>query len=223
MAKLIRTDRNGTKYYEGYIPCSRCEGRGIYVIGVCNGQLVPSHVDNGICFKCGGSGKQLGKWKEYTPEYEAMLEARRKARLEKKLAEEKAEQEAREREAEAKRQEEQRLIEEENKRRLEQKALSHYVGTVGERVEIWARFVKMAWFEIDSFRGYGKETMYVYTFKIGYDTLIWKTTASLGKYNEQDNWQPIEEGSQVHLKCTIKEHSEYDGEKQTILTRCKVI
>lgn len=49
MAKLIRTDKNGTKYYEGYTPCSRCDGRGIYIIGVCNGRLVPSPVDEGIC------------------------------------------------------------------------------------------------------------------------------------------------------------------------------
>jgi predicted Fe-S protein YdhL (DUF1289 family) len=223
MAKLIRTDRNGTKYYEGYIPCSRCEGRGIYVIGVCNGQLVPSHVDNGICFKCGGSGKQLGKWKEYTPEYEAKLEARRKARLEKKLAEEQAELEARQKEEEARRLEEKKRIEEQNAKLLAEKAKSHYVGTVGERVDIWARYIKTAWFEVQSYMGYGTETMYIHIFKIGNDTLIWKTTAGLGKWNEQGGWESVEEGSQVHLRVTIKEHSEYDGEKQTILTRCKLM
>lgn len=223
MANLIKIDRNGTKYYEGNVPCSRCGGKGYYIIGICNGQPVLSPIDNGICFKCGGSGVEHSKWKEYTPEYEAKLEARRKARLEKKLAEQQAEFEARQKEEETKRLEEERRIAEENERLLAEKAKSHYVGTIGDRVDIRARYVKTAWFEVDSFRGWGTERMYIHTFKIGDDTLIWKTTSSLGKWNDKDEWEPVEEGSQIHLKGTIKEHSEYDGEKQTVLTRCKII
>ena len=230
MANLIRIDRNGTKYYEGDVPCTRCGGEGVYIMGMCNGQPVLSPVDNGICFKCGGTGTQHGTWKEYTPEYEAKLEARRKARREKYLEEHREEIEAREREAEAQRQEEERRraeeearIKAENERLLAEKALSHYVGEVGEKVDIRARYIKTAWFEVQSFRGYGTETMYVHTFKIGNDTIIWKTTASLGKWNDNDEWESFEEGSQVHIKGTIKEHKEYDGEKQTVLTRCKVM
>lgn len=223
MANLIRVDRNGTKYYEGEVTCTRCYGKGVYIIGVHNGQPVLSPVDNGICFKCGGTGKEHSTWKEYTPEHEAKLAARRLARQEKKLAEEKAEQEAREREAEAERLEEEARIKAENERLLAEKALSHYVGEVGEKVDIRARYIKTAWFEVQSFRGYGTETMYVHTFKIGNDTIIWKTTASLGKWNDKDEWESFEEGSQVHIKGTIKEHKEYDGEKQTVLTRCRVM
>ena len=102
----------------------------------------------------------------------------------------------------------------------QKRAKSHYVGTIGDRVDIRARYVKTAWFEVDSFRGWGTERMYIHTFKIGDDTLIWKTTSSLGKWNDKDEWEPYEEGTQVHLRATIKDHSEYDGEKQTILTRC---
>ena len=83
MATLIRIDRNGTKYYEGLVDCDRCGGEGIYYIGVHNGKPLPSWVDNGVCFKCGGRGKVEGKWKEYTPEYEAKLATRRKAKAEK--------------------------------------------------------------------------------------------------------------------------------------------
>lgn len=229
MANLIRIDRNGTKYYEGDVPCSRCDGKGIYFIGVCNGHPVPSPVDNGVCFKCGGTGKEHSTWKEYTPEYEAKLEARRKARREKYLEEHKAEIEARQAELEAKKLEEekQRLEEEarikaENERLLAEKAKSHHVGTVGEKVDIRARYIKSVWFEVPAFRGYGTETMYIHTFKIGDDTIIWKTTASLGRWNDKDEWESFEEGEQVHLKGTIKEHSEYDGEKQTVLTRCRI-
>lgn len=223
MANLIKVDRNGTKYYEGDVTCTRCGGTGVYIMGICNGQPVLSPVDNGICFKCGGAGTEHSTWKEYTPEYEAKLAARRKARQEKRLAEQRAEEEAREREAEAKRLEEMRIIEEENERLMAQKALSHYVGEVGKRVDIRARYIKSAWFEVQSFRGYGTDTMYVHTFKIGDDTLVWKTTASLGKWNDKDEWESFEEGSQVHLRGTIKEHTEYDGEKQTVLTRCKIM
>jgi hypothetical protein len=223
MATLIKIDRNGTKYYEGQIACDRCGGAGLYFIGTCNGKPVLSPVDGGICFKCGGTGKQDAKWKEYTPEYEAKLEARREARRAKQDAERKAEQDKHEREAEAKRLEEERRVKEENERLLAEKAKSHYIGEVGKRVNIKARYIKTAWFEVRSFAGYGTETMYVHTFKIGDDTVVWKTTASLGRWNDNDEWESIEEGAQVNIRGTIKEHSEYDGEKQTVLTRCKVM
>ena len=44
---------------------------------------------------------------------------------------------------------------------------------------------------------------------------------------EQPDWEIkyeyIDEGTEVVLKGSIKEHSEYDGQKQTVLTRCKVM
>jgi hypothetical protein len=229
MANLIRVDRNGTKYYEGYIKCDRCEGRGYYAIGVCNGQLVLSPVDNGICFKCGGAGKVISKWKEYTPEYEAKLEARREARRQKYLEEHKEEIEAQrraeeERQAEIKRQQEeaeaQRLAEE--ARIKAEKALSNHIGKVGDKIDTTATYIKTAWFEIPSFKGYGTDTMYIHTFKIGNDTVVWKTTASLGRWNDKDEWESYEEGQEVHLKGTIKELNEYNDEKQTVLTRCRI-
>lgn len=72
---------------------------------------------------------------------------------------------------------------------------------------------KHAWFEVPSFSGFGTDTMHIHTFRDGYgNALIWKTTRGLG----------LEKGDAVHLKGTIKEHSEYDDEKQTVLTRCRV-
>lgn len=230
MATLIRVDRNGTKYFEGDVPCDRCDGKGIYYIGICNGQLVPSWVDQGVCFKCGGSGVQHSTWKEYTPEYEAKLEARRKARREKYEAEHaeeiaKAQAEREAKEAERKRQEEiSRLAQEEEERKeLERKAKSQYIGQIGDKIDTVATFIKTAWFDVPSFGGFGTETMYIHTFRIGDDTVVWKTsTNTLGKFDENDEWIRFEEGKQVHLKGTIKAHSEYKDEKQTILTRCKV-
>ena len=132
MSTLIKIDRNGTKYYEGAIECDRCNGKGIYFIGVCNGRLVPSWVDQGICFKCGGAGKVQGKWKEYTPEYAEKLEARRRAKAEAQ-AKAYAEEEAR-REAERKAKEEAERIarEQEEAQERARKAISQHVGQIGD-------------------------------------------------------------------------------------------
>ena len=93
MATLIKIDRNGSKHYEGMITCDRCQGRGWFATGVCNGQLVPSKIDQAVCWKCHGAGQVAGKWIERTPEYEAKLEAKRKAKQEARMAEETAKQE----------------------------------------------------------------------------------------------------------------------------------
>ena len=213
MATLIRVDRNGTKYYEGMIPCDRCDGKGIYIIGVCNGRPVPSWVDNGVCFKCGGSGRVHGKWKEYTPEYEEKLMARRRARIE-KYEKEHAEEIARaEAERKAKEEAERKAKEEEERRIREQKAISQYVGEIGDKIDLDVTLEKNAWFEIPSFRGFGTDTMHIYTFRDEkQNAIIWKTSKGLG----------FENGTKLHLKGTIKDHSEYDEEKQTVLTRCKL-
>ena len=224
MATLMRVDRNGTKYYKGMIECDRCGGAGIYYIGVHNGKPLPSWVDGGVCFKCGGEGKVEGEWKEYTPEYEAKLEARRAKRAEEQAriwAEEQAKIEA-ERKA---KEEAERIAQEEEERRIrEQKAKSQYFGQIGDKIDTTATYIKTAWFTIPSFYGFGKEdTMYIHTFKIGDNTVIWKTsTDNMGNFDENGEWVRFEEGKQIHLKGTIKDHSEYKDEKQTVLTRCKV-
>lgn len=216
MARLIKVDKNGTKYYEGYRPCSRCDGKGIYIIGVCNGRPVPSPVDSGVCFKCGGSGKEWGKWKEYTPEYEAKLMERRRKKAEKEAEQARAEREAREKE------EAERLRQQEERIRAE-KAKSQYIGKVGERIEIEVTLEKIATYERPSFRGYGTELALIYIFKQGDNKIVWNTSTALGRWNERDEWEPVEEGNTITLRGTVKDHSEYKEEKQTVLTRCKLM
>ena len=75
--ELVRTDRNGTKYWLISETCPHCGGRGDYVQGGMN---------FGTCFQCGGSGIYEYTWKEYTPEHEAELEAKRLKRAEARLA-----------------------------------------------------------------------------------------------------------------------------------------
>ena len=42
-------------------------------------------------------------------------------------------------------------------------------------------------------------------------------------YEEDGTWVPANDMEEVTVKATIKEHNEYNGEKQTVITRCKVI
>ena len=210
MATLIKIDRNGTKYYEGEIPCSRCGGAGGADAWKYTGWT---------CYKCGGKGTEHGTWKEYTPEYEAKLEAKRAERQ--KLWE----QEQAQKEAERRAKEEAERIAREKAEAEEKarKAISQHIGQIGDKIDTTATFVKTAWFDVPSFRGFGTDTMYVHTFKIGNDVVVWKTgTNNLGKFDEDGNWEGFEAGKQVHLKGTIKDHNEYKDEKQTVLTRCKV-
>ena len=73
--ELIRIDKNGTKYYEGLVPCPRCGGKGGANIWQYTGWT---------CYQCNGSGVIHDTWKEYTPEYEAKLKEQRVKRAEKK-------------------------------------------------------------------------------------------------------------------------------------------
>lgn len=212
-AKLIKIDRNGSKHFEGDVTCDRCEGRGYYAIGVLNGQPLLSPLDGGVCWKCGGTGKVHGKWIERTPEYQAKLDARRAARQ----AAKQAEWEAKQAEYDRKRKERERK--EEEKRLAEQarikalKAISQHVGEVGEKLTIKGSFVRSAWFEVKSFRGYGTDTMHIHTFKdADGNVFVWKTSKGLC----------LEYGEPIQITGTVKEHSEYQDEKQTVLTRCKV-
>lgn len=200
--KLIRIDKNGSKHFEGLVTCSRCNGTGVYIIGTRNGEPVLSPRDGGVCYKCGGSGKMMAKWIERTPEYQAKLDARRQARQEEA----------------ARRAEEARKAAEEAKRKAEaermaKKAISQYVGEIGQRVTIEATYVRSAWYEAKSFAGYGTETRYIHIFvDADGNKIVWKT----GSVFE------IPDGSKVIVKGTVKAHEEYKDEKQTILTRCKV-
>jgi hypothetical protein len=78
---LIRTDKNGTRYYNGTCKCDRCGGAGRSEMWAYTGY---------VCYKCGGNGRVADSWAIRTPEYEAKLEAKRLAKLEAKRAYEEA-------------------------------------------------------------------------------------------------------------------------------------
>lgn len=90
--------------------------------------------------------------------------------------------------------------------REEAKGLSEYVGNVGERITAEVKDVKLvtSWETV-----YGFTHLYKFT-TIDNNVLVWYASKCI-----DENVQKI--------AGTIKDHKEYDGEKQTVLTRCKVV
>ena len=74
---------------------------------------------------------------------------------------------------------------------------------------------RVSWYETQ----YG--TMNVYTFvDDDGNVYVWKTSKDMG-YCVNGYWQVSEKGSRLTLTGKIKDHKEYKGVKQTMLTRCK--
>lgn len=202
MATLIKIDRNGTKHFEGLVTCDRCGGLGGHDAWSYTGWT---------CYKCGGTGKVHGKWKEYTPEYEAKLRAKAEAKA--KAWEEAHRAEIEEAGRKAKEEEERRKAEEEAEKA--RKANSNYLGEIGDKVELKAVLESHIKYTARAFAGYGEETRYIYKFRAGDNLVTWFTTSS--------KLYSTEEGTQVTVTGTVKKHEEYREEKQTVLTRVKVV
>lgn len=87
---------------------------------------------------------------------------------------------------------------------------SEYIGQEGEKVDLEVTHVHTGSF--DSHFGYMERTTWVHTFKdAAGNILVWKTGSCSGFDSDK-----------LRIKGTIKEHSEYKGVKQTVLTRCKI-
>lgn len=194
-----KIDRNGSKHMHGMVVCDRCGGLG---------GSDAWKFTNWTCYKCGGTGKVEARWIERTPEYEAKLAERRRKKAEKAMAEQEAEraEQLAALEAWKKEQERQKALEE------ARKAVSQYVGQIGEKITVKGEFVKTAWFDFRNPFGQ-EERKFIYTFKdTDGNVFVWKTGS--GRYN-------MNAGEPVEVTGTVKEHNEYKGEKQTVLLRCK--
>lgn len=100
---------------------------------------------------------------------------------------------------------------------------SDYVGSVGDKINLEVTFINQASFENYN-RKYGMpKYTNVYTFADAEgNVFVWKTANALDKI-VNDEYVDIKIGEIVNIKGTIKEHQEYKGLKQTVLTRCKII
>jgi hypothetical protein len=94
---------------------------------------------------------------------------------------------------------------------------SNHVGTVGERVVLKLKLVKVQ--EIDrGHDGYGSVSyLHVFTDAAGND-LKWFGSSFL----RDAKGDRIVDGAEVEIKATVKKHDEYKGRKQTMLTRAQL-
>lgn len=79
-----------------------------------------------------------------------------------------------------------------------------------------------------SYSRYDDGARHIYTFRdADGNCLVWKTANPLGMWSEDEDgyekWVEAEVGGKVTLKATVKDHDEYKGTKQTVLTRAKVM
>ena len=100
--------------------------------------------------------------------------------------------------------------------------LDEYFGNVGDKFEKELMFERIIGFE-----GY-----YGYTYFIFFrdeEGHVFKWSTSNGTYhmyhktNGKEGYLDYEVGKKYLIKGTVKEHSEYKGIKQTVITRCKVL
>lgn len=91
--------------------------------------------------------------------------------------------------------------------KLEAAAASNYVGNEGQRITITTATAKLvASWETD----FGVIRLYKFTDAQG-NVFVWRTSKNL-KISDC-----------MQIKGTVKEHSEYDGVKQTVITRCVIM
>ena len=204
---LVKTDNNGTKYFKEECKCLKCAGRGT---------LSWTDYAEGRCFDCNGTGIVEEIVKEYTEEHKAKLDAQRAKRMEKRMAEHAAEIA----EQEAINAEIQRKEEEKKAQREAEKAKSQYIGSVGDKITVTVTLM----FEASYDTKFG--TTYIYSFRDDEgNTLVWKTTSSmvLDEYDARGYVIFVQKGDKVTFSATIKDHTEYKGEKQTVIQRVRKI
>ena len=198
----FKTDKSGTKYYRVTTRCWKCNGSGVYSWGI---GYSGATMYSGTCYACHGSGVNTSIEKEYTPEGLARLEKQRAARETKRLAK----QAEYERELAARRAEEEKRQAEEEAR----KARSQFVGSIGDKLEVKATLTAKITYEKENYYGYGMVDSHIFKFTDSDGNIFsWFTGSGLAE----------EVGDLVTLKGTVKKHNEYNGAKETILTRCKI-
>lgn len=101
---------------------------------------------------------------------------------------------------------------------------SQWVGEAGERIEREVTYLGYGSYERPSFSGYGFDTVRIYRFADDDgNLLVWKTTAYLEREDGDGFAVPIEDGTRLMLRGTVKSHEEYHGVRQTALSRCKAV
>jgi hypothetical protein len=91
--------------------------------------------------------------------------------------------------------------------RAAENAISQWQGTVGEKITASLELVRSYGYETD----YGYQHIHLFKDSSG-NIYKWSTGKCIGE----------KQSAQVTVSGTVKAHGEYEGVKQTVLTRCKV-
>lgn len=93
------------------------------------------------------------------------------------------------------------------------RAASGWFGEVGKRLDVTATVERIASYERPSFSGRGFDTVWIVTMRTAEGNAVVVKSPSFGGRQK---------GETVMMRATIKEHSEFRGEKQTVMMRAAV-
>lgn len=103
-----------------------------------------------------------------------------------------------------------------------------YIGTVGQKIKADVTVVGIYEYTSYAFSYYGT-TSYIYTMKdADGNVLVWKTTSYMSVKTDEKDWHGddvyygIRKNDKISITGTVKEHSTYKDEEQTVLNRVKV-
>lgn len=104
---------------------------------------------------------------------------------------------------------------------------SQWVSEPKKRLDLSLTLVNEYEYEGYSYSYYDSATSYIYTLRDDEgNCIVWKTKNPLAMWVEDesghDEWVEAEVGDTIQMKATIKEHGEYKGTKQTVVTRPKI-
>ena len=97
-----------------------------------------------------------------------------------------------------------------------------HVGKIGDKITAEVTLVGIYKYTDYAFSFYGTDH-YIYTMKDAESNVyVWKTTSFMSVETDEDCWYPIKKNDKIQITGTIKDHSEYKDEPQTVLQRVKV-
>lgn len=105
----------------------------------------------------------------------------------------------------------------EHEARNAEKAKSDYVGEIGKKITITGKGSVITSYQTQ----WGFTTIYKFVDEND-NVFIWKTSNTITGTENHGDIVYVKDMETITITGTVKEHNEYNGEKQTVLTRCKV-
>lgn len=93
------------------------------------------------------------------------------------------------------------------------RAASDYVGSIKDRITAQVKVERVYQFERTSFGGYGYEVVSIVTMRDAAGNALVSKSARFYR----------KEGDELTIKATVKDHTEYRGERQTLIERVAVL